>query len=160
MSLEDYIDIKSRKELRYQTKTSLKGTWKKSKNNPEEQVEEHASSHEENVCIEEDQTVAYETSSELTNETGDTSVLDGYTFDESTKDEDATPNDDHMFQSANVGDPTYFTMHDTYDEGSSSMMAPMHDEDSTPYLIYDVDDEEDVIAPRQGLEDQLLVKEE
>jgi hypothetical protein len=40
------------------------------------------------------------------------------------------------------------------------MIAPMHDEDSTPYLIYDVDDEEDVIVPRQGLEDQLLVKEE
>jgi hypothetical protein len=31
MSLEDYIDIKSRKELRDQTKTSLKGTRKKSK---------------------------------------------------------------------------------------------------------------------------------
>jgi hypothetical protein len=123
-------------------------------------VEEHASSHEENVCIEEDQIVAYETSSELTNETGDTSMLDGYTSDESAEDEDATPDDDHMFQSADVGDPTSFTMHDTYDEGSSSMMAPTHDEDSTPYLIYDVDDEEDMIAPQQGLEDQLLVKEE
>jgi hypothetical protein len=103
-------------------------------------VEEHASNHEEDVCIEEDQTIAYETSLELTDETDDTSVLDGYTSDESTKDEDATSYEDYeeMFQSTDVEDPTSFTMHDTYDEGSSSVITPMHDEDSTPYFIYDV----------------------
>jgi hypothetical protein len=136
-------------------------------------VEEHASSHEEDVCIKEDQTIAYDTSSELTDEVDDTSVLDGYTSDESTKDEDATSyDDDDMFQSTHVEDPTSFTMYDAYDEGSSSMITPTHDEDSTPYLIYDVDDDEDVTVPRhddeikqrplalQDLEDRLLVKEE
>jgi len=53
-------------------------------------VEEHASSHEEDVCIEEDQTTTYDTSSELTDEADDTSVLDGLTSDESIKYEDAT----------------------------------------------------------------------
>jgi hypothetical protein len=96
---------------------SFKGTGKKLKGKEYEgQVEEHASSHEEDVCIEEDQTIAYETSSELSDEVDDTSVLDGYTSDESTKDEDATSYDDHMFQSTDVEDPTSFTMHDTYDE--------------------------------------------
>jgi hypothetical protein len=108
----------------------------------------HASSHVEDVCIKEDQTITYDTSSKLTDEADDTSVLDGYTSDESTKDEDATSYDDEdMFQSADVEDPTSFTMYDAYDEGSSSVIAPMHDEDSTPYLIYDVDDDEDVIVP-------------
>jgi hypothetical protein len=116
-------------------------------------VEEDAYSHEEDVCIEKNPIVAYETSSELTGETGDTSVLDGYTFDESVEDEDATLDDDHMFQSTDVGYPTSFTMHNTYDEGSSRRITPTHDEDSTPYLIYDSDNEEDMIAPRQGLED-------
>jgi hypothetical protein len=76
-------------------------------------------------------------------------VLDGYTLDESTKDEDATSYDEYeeMFQSTDVEDPTYFNVYDDYDEGSSSMIAPTHDEDSTPYLIYDVDDDEDVIVP-------------
>jgi hypothetical protein len=63
-----------------------------------------------------------------------------------------------MFQLADVGDPTYFTMYATYDEGS--WIKPNHDEDSDPYLIYDVDDEEDMITPRRDLDDQLLVKEE
>jgi hypothetical protein len=45
-------------------------------------------------------------------------VLDGYTLDESAKDEDATSDDDHMFQSAVVEDQTSFTVHDAYDEGS------------------------------------------
>jgi hypothetical protein len=124
------------------------------KDEHEEQVEEHASSHEEDVFIEEDQTTAYETSSKLNDEVDDVSVLDGYTFDESAKDEDATSHDD------DVEDPTTFTMYDAYDVGSLNVIVPMLDEDSTPYLSYDADDDEDVIAPRQGLEDQLLVKEE
>jgi len=45
-------------------------------------------------------------------------VLDGYTSDESTKDEDATSYDDYMFQSIDVEDPTSFTVYDAYDEGS------------------------------------------
>ena len=77
-----------------------------------------------------------------------------------------------MFQLADVEDPTSFTMHDAYDEGSSSMIVPTRDEDSTPYLIYDVKDKEDVIIPQyddvikqrplalKGLDDRLLVKEE
>jgi hypothetical protein len=48
---------------------------------------------------------------------------------------------------ADVEDPTSSTVYDAYDEGSSSMITPTHDEDSTPYLIYDVDDDEDVIVP-------------
>jgi hypothetical protein len=101
------------------------------------------------VCIEEDQIVAYETSSEVTDETGDTSVLDGYTSDESTKDEDATSHDDYeeMFQSANVEDPTSSTMYDAYDVDSLNLITPMLDDDSSQ-LIYDVDDDEDVIAPQ------------
>jgi hypothetical protein len=76
-----------------------------------------------------------------------------------------------MCQSTDVEDPTSSTVYDAYVEGSSSMITPMHDEDSTPYLIYDVDVDEDVIVPRHGgeieqnplvlqdLEDQLLVRE-
>jgi hypothetical protein len=134
----------------------LKRHGKKVKDECEGQVEQHASSHEEDVCIKEEQTTTYETSSELTDEVDDTSVLDGYTSDESTQEEDATSYDD-MFQSTNVEDPTTFTMYDAYDVGSLSVIAPMLDEDSTPY---DVDDDEDMIVPRQSLEDQLLVKEE
>jgi hypothetical protein len=39
-------------------------------------------------------------------------------------------------------------MYDAYDEGISSMITPTHDEDSTPYLIYYVDDDENVTVPR------------
>jgi hypothetical protein len=46
-----------------------------------------------------------------------------------------------------------------YGEGITSVIALLIDEDSIPYLSYDVDDDEDVIVPQQGLEDQLLVKE-
>jgi hypothetical protein len=53
-------------------------------------VEEYASSHEEDVCIKKYKTTTYDTPLELTDEADDTSVLDGYTFDESIKDEDAT----------------------------------------------------------------------
>jgi hypothetical protein len=53
---------------------------------------------------------------------------------------------DDMFQSTNVEGPTTFTIYNTYDEVSSRMMEPTHDEDSTPYLIYDVDDEDDLIS--------------
>jgi hypothetical protein len=52
-------------------------------------------SHEEDVCIQEDQIVAYDTSLELSNEVNVASVLDGYTTDESTKDEYATSYDDY-----------------------------------------------------------------
>jgi hypothetical protein len=109
------------------------------------------------VCKKEDPTVAYDTSSELSDEDEATSVLDGYTSDESTSYEDY----EEMFRSTDVEDPTSFTVHDACDEGSSSVIAPMHDEDST----YDVDDEEDMVVPRhddkieqiplevQGLED-------
>jgi hypothetical protein len=45
--------------------------------------------------------------------------LDGYTSDESTPEEDAGPYDD-LFQSTDVGDPTYLTM---YDEGSPSVIT-------------------------------------
>jgi hypothetical protein len=82
--------------------------------------------------------------------------LDGYTFDESTPKEYARPYDD-LFQSADVGDPTYLTI---YDEGSPSVITFPIDEDSTPYLSYYANDDEDVIVPQQGLEDQLLVKKE
>jgi hypothetical protein len=45
-------------------------------------------------------------------------------------------------------DPTYLTMHDAYVEGCPSMITPTEAENSSPYLIYDVDDEEDVTIPR------------
>jgi hypothetical protein len=38
-------------------------------------------------------------------------------------------------------------MHGDFDEGSSNVITPTQDEDSSPYLIYDVDDEEDVAIP-------------
>ena len=123
-------------------------------------MEEHASSHEEDVCIGENQKTMYDTSSELTDEVDDTGALDGYTFDESTKDEDATYDDDHMFQSIYDEEPTSFTVHDAYGEGSPSVIALTRDEDSTPYVIYDANDDEEMIVPQQSLEDQLLVKEE
>ena len=82
--------------------------------------------------------------------------MDGYTSYESAQEEYAGSYDD-LFQSTDVGDPTYLTM---YDEGSPSVITLPIDEDSTPYLSYDVDDDEYVIVPQQGLEDQLLVKEE
>jgi hypothetical protein len=47
-------------------------------------LEGHGFIHEEDVCIEEDQRVAYETTSELSDEVGGINVMDGYTFDEST----------------------------------------------------------------------------
>jgi hypothetical protein len=119
-------------------------------------LEEHTFSHEEDVCTEEDQTIAYETSSGLYDEADGISVLDGYTSDESTQEEDAGYYDD-LFQSADVEGPTYITM---YDEGIPSVITLPIDEDSMPYLSYNDDDDEDVIVPRQGLEDQLLVKEE
>ena len=99
-------------------------------------MEEHASSHEEDVCKKEDQTIAYDTSSELSDEVDDTSVLDGYTSGESTKNEYATSYDDYeeMSQSADVEDPTSFTEYDAYNEGNSSVISPMHDEDS-PSMI-------------------------
>ena len=129
----------------------VKITWHKSMRDEQEgQVEECASSHVEDVCIEEDQMVAYDTPSELTNEADDTSVLDG-------KDEDETSYstyDDYegMSQSTDVQDSTSLLVYNAVDESGSSMIAPMHDEDSTPYLIYDVDDDEDVIVPRHDYE--------
>jgi hypothetical protein len=107
-------------------------------------VEEHASSHEEDVCIEEDQTTTYDTSSELTDEADDTSVLDG-------KDEDATscPYDDYeeMFQSTDVEDPTSFTVYDVDDEDGSRVLAPNYDVDSTTHPIYDMYDDASMIVP-------------
>jgi hypothetical protein len=89
----------------------------------ESQVDLHTSSHVEDVCIEEDQTTTYE----IINETDDTSVLDG-----ENKDKKSCPTfDDHeeIFQSVDVEDPTSSTVYDAYDEGSSSIITPMHDED-------------------------------
>jgi hypothetical protein len=82
-------------------------------------------------------------------------VLDGYTSDESAKDEDATSHDDYeeMFQSTNVEDPISPTVYDAYDVDSLNVITPMLYDDSS-HLSYDVVDDEDVIAPRQGLEDQ------
>jgi len=133
-------------------------------------MKERAPSHIEDVCIKEDQKT-YDTSSELFYEVDDTSVLDGYTFDELTQDEHATSHDDYeeMFQSADVEHPTSSTVYDTYDEGSTSIIAPTHYEDSTPHIMYDSNDDEDVILPRhhdeikqrplalRHLEDRLLV---
>jgi hypothetical protein len=64
-------------------------------------------------------------------------MLDGYTFDESTKHEDETSYDDYeeIFQSVNVDDSTSFVDYDAYDEASPGVIAPTHDEDSTTYFI-------------------------
>jgi len=109
---------------------SFKGTRQKlNRNEHEGQVEEHESSHVENVCVEEDQTITYDITLELIDEADDTSVLDGYNYDEDSK-------------SVDVEDPTYVLMYDAYDEGDSSIITPTHDEDSVPYPIYDVYDDE------------------
>jgi hypothetical protein len=115
---------------------SLKSTWQKwMEDEKEGQVEERASSHVEDVCIEEYQMVAYDTPSELTNEADDTSVLDG-------KDEDETycpTHDDYedMFQSVDVEDPTYPLVYNVDDEGGSSMSTPNYEVGSTPHPSYD-----------------------
>jgi hypothetical protein len=125
---------------------SFKGIGKKLKRDEHEgQMEEHASSHVEDVCMEENQTTTYDTPLELTNEADDTSVLGG-------KDEDATScptYDDYekMFQSTDVEDSTSLLVYDAYDEGGSSVIAPTHDEDSTPYPIYDMYDDACMIVP-------------
>jgi hypothetical protein len=91
----------------------------------EGQVEEHASSHVEDVCIEEDQTTTYDTPLEITNEANDTSVLDGCTYDE-------------FFKSSKYEDPTSFHVYDVDDE---RVRAPNYDVDSVPYPIYDMYDD-------------------
>jgi hypothetical protein len=51
-----------------------------------------------------------------------------------------------MLQLVDVEDPTNFTMYDAYDVGSISVIAPTLDEDSTPNISYDVDDDENMIV--------------
>jgi hypothetical protein len=108
-------------------------------------VEEHASSHEEDVCIEEAQIVAYNTPSELTDEADDSSVLDG-------NNEDATsfPSyDDYeeIFQSTDGEDLTYFPMYDADDEDGYNVLAPNYDAYSTPHPIYELHDDAYLIVP-------------
>jgi hypothetical protein len=126
-------------------------------------VNKFAPRHIEDMCIKEDQTTTYDTSSELNNDVDETSVLDGYTSNESAKDEDATSLNDYeeMFQSTDVENPTSSIVYDAYDEGSPSVIESTLDEDSTPNISCDSDDEEEyMLVSRQVLEDQLLVKEE
>jgi hypothetical protein len=99
--------------------------------------EEHASSHAEEACIEEYQTTTYDTSSELTDEADDTSVLDG-------EDEDTTScptYDDYekMFQSIDVKDSTSLPVYDVEDEDGSSGNSTLHP-------IYDMYDDADTIV--------------
>jgi hypothetical protein len=91
-----YYTLKHRSWPKDLDKDYFKGTWKKLMG--DEKVEENAYNHEEDVCIKEDQKTTYDTSLEITNEADDTSVLDGYTSNESIEDEDATSYDDYMFQ--------------------------------------------------------------
>jgi hypothetical protein len=147
LSFKGYYTIKYESWPKDLDEDSFKGIGHKLKSDKHEgQVEEHASSHVEDVCIEEDRTKTYDTPLELTNGVNDTSVLYGYDYVEvfkSVKYEDTTscPTYDgckEMFQSTNVEDPTSFFLYDAYDEDGSSMIAPTHDEYSTSYPIYDV----------------------
>jgi hypothetical protein len=135
-------------------------------------VEDHASNHVEDVCIEEEQIPAYDTPLEIIDEDDDTSALDGCTYDEifkSTKDEDAKScptciDYEEMLQLADVEDRTSLLLYDTHDEGGSSMIAP--------YPIYDAYNDKGMTLPQhddemeqrplalQGLEDQVLVTKE
>jgi hypothetical protein len=70
------------------------------------------------VCIEEDQTTTYDTSSELTDEVDDTSVLDGE--DEATTSCPTYDDYEKMFQSTDVKDSTSLPVYDVDDEDGSS----------------------------------------
>jgi hypothetical protein len=118
-------------------------------------VEERASSHVEDVCIEEYQTPTYDTPSELNDEASNTSVLD-------RKDEDETSFPTHgdyedMFQSTDVEDPTYPLVYDFDDEGGSSVLTPNYDVGSTPHPSYDMYNDACVEDDNEGID---LVYEE
>jgi hypothetical protein len=103
------------------------------------------------VCIEEDQTTTYDTSSKLTNEANDTSVLDG-------EDEDTTScptYDDYekMFQSTDVKDSTSLPIYDVDDEDGSSG-------NSTPHPIYDMYDDANMIVPKCDKDWELCVEDD
>jgi hypothetical protein len=75
MSFQGYYTIKYGSWPKDLDEDSFKGTGQKLKRDEHEgQVEEHASSHVEDVCIEEDQTTTYDTPSELTDEADDNST--------------------------------------------------------------------------------------
>jgi hypothetical protein len=93
-------------------KDSFKGTGKKLKRNEHEgHVEEHPSSHVEDMCVEEDRTTTYDTPLEPIDEADDNSVLDGYDADE----------EDVLAPNHDVDSVPY----DMYDV--ATMIVPVHD---------------------------------
>ena len=114
-------------------------------------MEEHAFIHENDVFIEEEQKVDYDTSSKLTNETDGTSVLNG-------EDEDMTScpaYDDYekMFQSYNVNDSLPLHVYDS-DDGDSSRR------NSVRHPIYDTYDEENMIVTELDKDLELCLEVE
>jgi hypothetical protein len=94
-------------------------------------VEEHATNHDEEVCVEEDQAMAYD-------EVVNTRMLAGYVT--STDDEVATscPTyydfEDHD-TSTHVEQIEGTYVEDVYDD--EGVLAPNYDDHSTPYPVYD-----------------------
>jgi hypothetical protein len=104
-------------------------------------VEEHATSHDEEVCVEEDQAVVYD-------EVVDTSMLAGFVASTDDEGETSCPTyydfEDHD-TNTHVGqiDGTY--VEDVYDD--EGVLAPNYDDHSTPYPVYDSYDDEDMMVP-------------
>jgi hypothetical protein len=115
----------------------------------EEHVEELASSHERDVFIKEDQTTYYDTSSELTDEFDDTSVLDGE--DEATTSCPTYDDYEKIFQSTDYKDSIPIPVYDADDEDGSSG-------NSIPHPIYDMYDDVDMIVPEHDKDWELCVK--
>jgi hypothetical protein len=104
-------------------------------------VEENTTSHDEEVCVEEDKIVVYD-------ETVDTSMLVGFVV--RTYNEGATSCPTYYdFEDHNSNthvrqiDGTY--VDDVYDD--EGVLAPNYDDHSTPYPIYDSYDDDDVMVP-------------
>jgi hypothetical protein len=104
-------------------------------------VEDHETSHDAEVCVEEDETVVYD-------EVVDTRMLEGFVA--STNDEGITscPTyydfEDHV-TSTHVGDIDGTYVEDVYDD--EGLLEPKYDDHSTPYPFYDSYDDEGVMVP-------------
>jgi hypothetical protein len=101
----------------------------------ESQMDLHASSHVEDVCNEDDDTITSSTPLALSYEAHNTSAHDGQV--------DGAYGE--MSQSTNVEDSTSYLSSDAYDD--EGVLAPKYDEDSMPYPIYDIYDDACMIVP-------------
>jgi hypothetical protein len=104
-------------------------------------VEDHAISHDEEVCIVEDQVMVYD-------EVVDTSMLAGFVTSTDDKGATSCPTyydfKDHE-TNTHVGQIEGTYAEDVYDD--EGVLAPNYDDHSRPYLVYDSYDDEDMMVP-------------